>query len=87
MKPYVYGALVSGLFLTGCTVQPSAFTDAEFTQKATTNLNALTVDQEPIDGEITLYEAMARALKYNLDYRVEMMNHALARKSLACAPQ
>jgi outer membrane protein TolC len=29
--------------------------------------------QDEISGAITFYEAMARALKYNLDYRVEMM--------------
>ena len=38
-------------------------------------------DQEPIKGSIGLYEAMARALKYNLDYRVEMMNTTLAARA------
>jgi outer membrane protein TolC len=36
-----------------------------------------TVDQEPVSGSIDLYQAMARALKYNLDTRVEMMGAAL----------
>jgi len=34
-------------------------------------------NQEPITAPINLYEAMARALKYNLDYRVELMSQAL----------
>lgn len=36
-------------------------------------------DQEKITGSVDLYEAMARALKYNLDYQVETQNYLLAR--------
>ena len=38
--------------------------------------------QDPVDGPIDLYEAMARALKYNLDYRVKLMEKAIARQQL-----
>ncbi|MFC4236917.1 TolC family protein [Thalassospira xianhensis] len=34
--------------------------------------------QEPVTGPITFYEAVARALKYNLDYRLKLMESALA---------
>ncbi len=34
--------------------------------------------QEPVTGPITFYEAAARALKYNLDYRLKLMESALA---------
>ena len=34
-------------------------------------------DQEPIVRPISLYEAMARAIKYNLDYRVTLFEEAL----------
>jgi len=37
----------------------------------------VTAEQEPLQGELDLYEAMARAIKYNLDYRVESMEHAV----------
>lgn len=37
---------------------------------------------EPITGALTLDEALARALKYNLDRRVRMMEEALAFKQL-----
>ncbi len=36
--------------------------------------------QEAVTQSITLYEAMARALKYNLDHRVSMMELDLARR-------
>ena len=42
----------------------------------------LTKDQEPVSGPIDLYEAMARALKYNLDARVELMHKMLAQTQL-----
>lgn len=34
--------------------------------------------QEPLSGALTLYQAMARALKYNLDHRVKMMERAVS---------
>ena len=64
--------------LAGCAIQPQALTSDEMVSFAETNLSALAADQEPITGPITLYEAMARALKYNLDFRVERMKQALA---------
>ena len=42
-------------------------------------------DQEPVHGPISLYEAMARALKYNLDYHVEIMQKSLKIKELDLA--
>ncbi|WP_233151674.1 TolC family protein [Pelomonas sp. KK5] len=41
-----------------------------------------TAGQEPVARPIDLYEAMARAIKYNLDYRVEVMTHALRSSEL-----
>ena len=35
-------------------------------------------EQEPISGPITFHEAAARALKYNLDYRLKLMESALS---------
>lgn len=45
----------------------------------------MTSDQEPISGSLSLYEAMARALKYNLDAKVEIMDLALKRRELRLA--
>ena len=35
-------------------------------------------EQEPITAPLTFHEAAARALKYNLDYRLKLMENALA---------
>ncbi|MEY4710585.1 MAG: putative outer rane efflux protein [Pseudomonadota bacterium] len=42
----------------------------------------LRADVPPITGPLTLSEALARALKYNLDRRVKLMEEAIAHKQL-----
>ena len=42
----------------------------------------LTIDQQPVTQAISLYEAMARALAYNLDLRLELLKKTLASKQL-----
>src|SRR3990170_3280019 len=70
---YVYFilALVLASPLAGCSIYPSMLTDGELASAADTNVANVTSDQEPVSRSVSLYEAMARALKYNLDHRVE----------------
>ncbi|MFJ5370805.1 TolC family protein, partial [Bosea sp. CER48] len=42
-------------------------------------------DQEPVSGAIDLYEAMARALKYNLDHKVEVFDTVVKTAELNAA--
>lgn len=70
------------LIACGCTVSPKPFASGELASKAQKNLDNVTADQEPITGPISLYEATARALKYNLDHRVERVQAALRNKEL-----
>jgi outer membrane protein TolC len=67
----VFLAIIASTFLGGCLVTPKPYTTSEFEQKAAADLVKLSADQEPITKPVDLYEAMARALKYNLNYRVE----------------
>ena len=71
-------AVTLAVAVSGCAVNPQAITADEMVSFADANLSALAADQEPISGPVSLYEAMARALKYNLDFRVERMKQALA---------
>lgn len=71
-----------GITLAGCSVSPEPFTDDQRQQQASDWLQRVTVDQEPVSQPIDLYNAMARAIKYNLDYRVEMMQHAVSLREL-----
>ena len=54
------------LLLAGCTVSPEPITHAEISMQTAGLLERVTLAQEPVSGSIDLYEAMARALKYNL---------------------
>lgn len=72
-------ALAASLaFLGGCaSVTPVPLADAELQTAVKSSVDRVASKQEPITTSISLYEAMARALKYNLDYRVELMSQAL----------
>jgi len=71
--------------LSACAVTPKPMSAAELDTRAAHNRIATTADQEPVSGPIDLYEAMARALKYNLDYRVEQMQQDLKSRELNLA--
>jgi len=79
--------IVAGLsmFLSGCVVTPQALSESELALAADTNLASVTQNQEPVVNSISLYEAMARALKYNLDHKVELMARDLADAKLDVA--
>lgn len=63
--------------LAGCGVTPKAMTPAEQVTQAMTDRTQMFSDQEPVRGNITLDEAIARALKYNLQQRVALMEQAM----------
>jgi outer membrane protein TolC len=66
------------LILTACTVTPTPLTEEQVRSRVADDQKALFADQEPVTQEITFHEAVARALKYNLDYRLKLMESALA---------
>jgi outer membrane protein TolC len=74
--------LASAVLASGCAIAPNPLTEAEIELKAQDSLDRVAAEQEPVRGPIDLYEAMARALKYNLDHRVEAMEAALRIKEL-----
>lgn len=70
--------LVSALVLAGCTVSPKLATQEEVRDRVKSDTNKMYVNQPPISAPVTLEEAIARTLKYNLDYRLKKMESALA---------
>lgn len=78
--------LVMGLVLltglSGCAITPIPLTEDEVQSRVREDRAVLTKDQEPLSGPMDLYEAMARALKYNLEARVEWMHKMLAQTQL-----
>lgn len=76
----VWGALVPMVWtLSACsTIKPEPLTAAELRPTAQQALQAAKQPEAPIQGPLTLDEAVARALKYNLDRRTRLMEEALA---------
>lgn len=85
LRPSLIALSVAALWLSGCAIKPTPFTDAERAQSARTDRTAMFADQPPLNGPVTLEEAMARAIRYNLDHRLKMMEEALAQKQLDVA--
>lgn len=78
-------AALLGFGMNGCAIAPEPWTDIQVSKLADVGFERLTAGQEPVTGAIDLYEAMARALKYNLDHRVEEFGAALRLKELDLA--
>ena len=71
------------VFFSGCAVTREPLTSQEIEQRVEEDFMAMQVDQHPVGDEpISLHEAMARAIKYNLDHRLKMMEIALANENL-----
>lgn len=82
-KHFVLSSLaIATLMLAGCAVLPQPLTASERAEGVSADRAALFAVQEPVKGDIALQEVMARALKYNLDYRVKLMEEALAQRQL-----
>ena len=68
------------LLLAACgSIAPKAFSTDEIRDRAAQDVLSMYQDQEPISAPIDFHEAAARALKYNLDYKLKLMETALSR--------
>ena len=80
-KKYIFpGAIL--FILAGCSVIPIPFTQEEIHARVEEDRSLLAVEQEPVTQAISLYDAMARALVYNLDLRLELFKKTLATRQL-----
>ena len=70
--------LVAALILAGCTITPKLATQEEVRERVKSDTDRMYVNQTPISAPVSLEEAIARTLKYNLDYRLKKMESALA---------
>lgn len=76
--PHAPLALALCLALGGCAVAPVPLTVQEKAATLASDRAAMYKDQEALKGDLVLEEAMARAVKYNLDNRLKLMEEALA---------
>jgi len=78
----VLTAMAATFLIGGCAVTAIPVTQEELESQSQSDLAEIFKGQEAIEDPITLHEAMARALKYNLDQRLKLMEEALARGDL-----
>lgn len=74
--------LLFPLFLSNCSVKPDPLTTDEIDKRAKSDYSSLFPTHTVIDHPISLYEAMARALKFNLDHRLKMMETVVSNRNL-----
>lgn len=75
-------AAAVALALTGCAITPKPLTQDEQTQQLKADRALMFDKQEALSGPVSLEEAMARAIKYNLDHRLKLMEEAVSQRQL-----
>lgn len=79
-RPTLLVAACFTVALSGCgSLAPVPFEQQEIKARVTQDRVQMYAEQEPVTGAITFHEAAARALKYNLDYKLKLMESALSR--------
>jgi outer membrane protein TolC len=74
------GIVMVSVCLGGCAFVPHPLTDAERAAEANRDLADVFAPQEPLTHALTLEEAFARAIAYNLDERVKLMERSVAER-------
>lgn len=77
--------LATVLMVSGCAVTPQPMTTADIKAVVEADLKKVFQRQEPLGKPLTVYDAMARVLKYDLDNRLKMMEEALSLNQLDVA--
>ncbi len=81
----VFLSLAGFLLLGGCTGFQAPLTETDMQVQALEDLDRVFAEQEPLTRPISLYEAMARAIRFNLDNRLRVMEEALANRQVDVA--
>jgi len=81
----LFAASLLALAISGCAVTSEPIDRSASEERARTDLATMFKDQEPLNGPLTLHQAMARAVKYNLEARLKVMEEALAKRQVDLA--
>lgn len=71
--------------VSGCAVRPLAIDDEAHRQRAADDQHRLYDDQEALTQPLRMADAVARALRYNMDYRTRLMEEAASMGQLDLA--
>lgn len=75
---YLVTATLTGIVLTGCFTNPVSLSHEEITSQVNRNLQTIDSHEFQIKSTLTLDEAIARAIKYNFDYRLKMWESTIS---------
>jgi len=78
-------AALCAVGLSACIVSPKPFSAQDTQMRIAMDLSAMFADQEPLTKPLTVHEAMARAVAYNLEARLRVMEHALSQRQIDSA--
>ncbi len=76
------GLVLAALALSACTVTPVPLLERDIERRAGEDMARMFAGQEPLAGPMSFSDVAARVLKYNLDYRVRLMETAVAQGQL-----
>ena len=80
--PTRWSAALAAALLAGCAITPAPTNEAQVGRRIADDRARMFAEQEPVTRPLTYADAAARALKYNLDYRLKAMEGALAQGQL-----
>ncbi|WP_337997990.1 TolC family protein [Oleispirillum naphthae] len=69
----------------GCSMQPEPLSPAEIADAVGADAKTIADSEEPLAGPLDLPHSMARAVKFNLQHRLLLMEQALAQRSFELA--
>ena len=78
---HILGSLIATLAISACSVMPEPFSVDEIHTITAEDRALINAAQKPLANLLSLEEAMARAVKYNLENRMEIMRTALAHRN------
>ncbi|MBF0134781.1 MAG: TolC family protein [Magnetococcus sp. DMHC-1] len=79
---YLLGWILLLILPAGCIVKPQALTEAEQARLVEADELKMFENQPPLPETVTIYDAMARAISFNLDHRLKLMEEMLSRNQL-----
>ncbi len=80
--PAAVAAALCTLAFSGCAIMPMPATEQDIAKRVVEDRQKMFADQEALKGPVSFPEAAARAVKYNLDNRLKLMESALAQGQL-----
>ena len=84
-KKNIAAFFLISLLVSGCTVRPKPFTKDEESAQIQKDHQLAQKGQQPLNGSLTLTEAIARAIRYNLKHHIKAMEEAIAQDQIDIA--